>query len=102
MTITAEHTAPKNQNPPPIASPIPAVAQIPEAVVSPLTRLSRMKMIPPPIKLIPLTTCAATRAVSKCGVSKKASLEIIIIKHEVNATIMCVFTPACLFLEVRS
>jgi len=45
MTITAEHTAPKNQNPPPIASPIPAVAQIPEAVVSPL---SQPQKTPPP------------------------------------------------------
>ena len=73
--------------PPPIAKPIPAVAQIPEAVVIPLIFLSLIKIIPPPIKLIPLTTCAATRAVSNLEVSKKASLEINIINAEVNATI---------------
>ena len=88
--------------PPPIAKPIPAVAQIPEAVVIPLIFLSLIKIIPPPIKLIPLTTCAATRAVSNFDVSKNASLEISIINAEVKATITWVFIPACLFLDFRS
>ena len=48
--------------PAPTARPMPAVIQIPAAVVSPLMLLPTLKITPAHRKDIPLTACAATLA----------------------------------------
>lgn len=62
--LNRDDNQPRKAKPAPISIPIPAVAQIPAAVVIPLIFLSLMKIIPPPMKLIPLTIWAATLEVS--------------------------------------
>ena len=51
--------------PEPTARPIPAVAQIPAAVVNPRTNCFWMMIVPAPMKPMPLTTWAATRLGSR-------------------------------------
>ena len=62
---------PTTNIPEPIASPMPAVAQIPAAVVSPLMVFPFLKMTPAPRKLIPLTTWAATVSYTHLDVYKR-------------------------------
>ena len=50
-----------------MARPIPAVSQIPAAVVSPLILLPTLMITPAHRKLMPLTACAATLAASALG-----------------------------------
>ena len=61
MRVNTMAAMPMVYIPAPTASPIPAVAQIPAAVVSPRTICFWKMMVPAPINPIPLTTCAATR-----------------------------------------
>ena len=93
--------------------PIPAVAQIPDAVLSPFMVLPALKITPAPKKLTPLMTCAAMRAGSAVSTplyklpsaltrSEKPYFESIISRHAVQATIAWVRMPASLSLRVRS
>ena len=113
-TATSTVTAmPMKYIPAPRARPIPAVAHIPAAVVSPFTVLPFLNITPAPRKLMPLTTCAAIRAGSAPRVplntlpsayvrSAKPYLDTIIISAAAQHTMMCVRIPASLKRFVRS
>ena len=100
-------TAPTTYIPAPIASPIPAVAQIPAAVVRPRIEEPFRKMIPAPRNETPLTTCAAIRAgsvplislidlPSSELISAKPYFEMIIIRLAAQHTMIWVRMPASL------
>ena len=59
---TAVEKTPMTYMPAPMARPIPAVAQMPAAVVRPLMELPLRKMMPAPRKETPLMIWAASRA----------------------------------------
>ena len=99
--------------PAPMASPMPAVSQMPAAVVRPLTVPPFLMMTAEHRKLMPLTTWAATRAESAPRVpgksepsgfvrSTKPYLEMIMMSAAAKHTTMCVRTPASLKRRLRS
>ena len=84
----------------PLARPIAAATQRPAAVVMPRMEFFWKIITPAPMKPMPETTCAATRAASKRPL--KANCEIIMKRALPSATMKCVRTPASLALNSRS
>src|SRR5699024_2688456 len=92
--------------PPPMARPIPAVAQTPAAVVKPCIEVRCTRIIPAPKKPIPLGMAAATRLgsriTSSANTSKYAYFETSMKTALPIATRKCVRRPASLKRFSRS
>ena len=87
----------------PMASPTPAAAHRPAAVVSPLTRYCRVtRIVPTPRKPMPLTTCAGMRPTSPVWKKSARYWEVSMTSAAPMHTSMYVRSPAARRLRVRS
>ena len=100
MTVISV-AAPASQNiPAPQARPMAAATHRPAAVVTPRTTFFWKMMTPAPMKPMPETTCAATRAASNRP--SNANCEIIMNRALPSATMKCVRRPASFARNSRS
>ena len=107
MKSKAVDKIPMKYMPAPTAIPMAAVAQTPAAVVRPEICSFLTKIVPAPMKEIPVTIWAAILEGSSersCMLSRsvKPYLDTIMNKAEAIATTMCVLTPAVFLWIARS